>query len=291
MSGPDAMRELTCDQVREMAGAFVLGALDVHEDAAVRAHLASGAHAGDHPEIAELGSVLPAFNEVVPMIEPPAGLKIRILAAAAADLEARRGTAPARIAPAPAASAADTARPSVATPLAFTSAGERAARRSRASTGTWLLRIAAVLAIAALGGWNLLLQNDLSAARSYEQSVASVLDTAAQPDSLTAVLAGEGGTGAGLAAVDRGGNVNLAIRNLQPTSGAAVYEAWVIASDGVPVPLGGFQVGKDGTASFRASGVPASSGIVLALTLEPGPGATAPTLPIISKGVAQAPAG
>jgi hypothetical protein len=34
--------------------------------------------------------------------------------------------------------------------------------------------------------------------------------------------------------------------------------------------------------------VPATSGIVLALTREPGPGATAPTLPIISKGVATA---
>lgn len=155
-------------------------------------------------------------------------------------------------------------------------------------TCTWLLRIAAVLVIAVLGGWNLLLQNDLSAARSYQQSVAAVLDTAAQPGSLTAVLAGEGGTGTGLAAVDSGGNVALAIRNLAPTSGAAVYEAWVIASDGVPVPLGGFQVGKNGTASFRASGLPTASGIVLALTLEPGPGATTPTLPIVSKGVATA---
>ena len=36
MSGPDAMRELTCDEVREMAGAFVLGALDATDDAAVR---------------------------------------------------------------------------------------------------------------------------------------------------------------------------------------------------------------------------------------------------------------
>ena len=261
-----------------MAGAFVLGALNAQDEAAVRAHLASPSHAGEHPEIAEMGAIVPAFAEIVPIVEPPAGLKTRILAAAAADLAARRGTAE-----------ESTTAPIVAATLAFPSPNERAARRMRASTGTWMLRIAAVLVIAFLGGWNLLLQNDLSAARSYEGSLASVLDMAAKQGSLTAVLAGEGGTGSGLAAVDAAGNVALAVRNLRPTSGASVYEAWVIASDGVPVPLGGFQVGSDGNASFRTTGLPTANGIVLALTLEPGPGAITPTLPIISKGVATGP--
>ena len=274
-----------------MAGAFVLGALDAQEEAAVRAHLESCTD--PHREIAELGGVLPALAESVPMAEPAAGLKGRIMAAAAADLEARGGSARASAgAPVPmrptVAAAAPATPATPATPIAFPTVEERTARRSGPSSGTWLLRIAAVLAIAVLGGWNLLLQNDLSASRSYEQSVAAVLDTAAQPGSLSAILTADGGTGSGLAAVDANGTVTMAMRNLAPTSGAAVYEAWVIGSDGVPVPLGGFQVGKDGTGSFRASGVPASSGIVLALTLEGGPGATTPTLPIISKGVASA---
>lgn len=278
MSDSNAMNGLTCDEVRELVGAFVLGALDAREDAAVRAHLA--VHSEGHPEVVELGGVLPAFAEIVPVVEPPAGLKARIMAAAAADLASGDRSV---------AAAAPSGVPATpAIPMAFPTAGERAGRRARASTGTWLLRIAAVLVIALLGGWNLLLQNDLSAARSYQQSVAVVLDAAAQPGSLTAVLAGEGGAGAGLAAVDATGTVALAVRNLAPTSGAAVYEAWVIAGDGVPVPLGGFRVGNDGTASFRASGLPTASGIVLALTLESGPGATTPTLPIVSKGVATA---
>ncbi|MEA2610077.1 MAG: hypothetical protein QOJ75_2320 [Chloroflexota bacterium] len=273
MSGLDSVRELTCDEVREMAGAFVLGALDIQDEAAIRAHLETCAD--PHAEMAELGGVVAAFAETVPMVEPPERLKGRIMAAAAADLETRsEATADAEGVP--------------TTPLAFPSAAERAARRPRPSTGTWILRIAAVLAIALLGGWNLLLQNDLSVARSYEQNVAAVLDAAAQPGSLTAILTADGGTGSGLAAVDAEGNVTMAMRNLAPTSGTAVYEAWVIGGDGVPVPLGGFQVGQGGTASFRASGLPSSSGIVLALTLEPGPGATTPTLPIISKGVASA---
>ena len=124
------------------------------------------------------------------------------------------------------------------------------------------MRIAAVLAIVALGGWNLL-QGDLGAAQQYEQRVAIVLDMAAQAGSRTRSLAGDGGTGSGLAAVDATGNVTLAMRDLAPTSGNSVYEAWVIGSDGVPVPLGSFHVGNAGTAYFEGSGVPAADGIIL----------------------------
>lgn len=281
MSGPDAMRNLTCDEVRELAGAYVLGALDPAEYAAVHSHLS--AHPDGHPEIAEVGAVVPALAELAPVVEPPDGLRGRILAAAAADLAAR-GAAPA----APARPAAPV-EPGPGAPVAFPTADERLARRARTSPATWLLRIAAVLAIAVLGGWNLLLQNDLGAARQYEQHVAAVLEAASQPGSLTAVLAADGGTGSGLAAVDAEGDVAMAMRDLAPTTGTAVYEAWVIASDGVPVPLGSFQVGTSGTAFFEASGLPSAEGIVLALTLEPGPGATTPTMPIISAGVAAAP--
>jgi anti-sigma-K factor RskA len=276
MSGPDGMRNLTCDEVRELAGAYVIGALEAEEAAAVQAHLA--AHPDGHPEIEELGAVIPAFAELVPVVEPPERLKGRIMAAAGADLAAR-----AVVPGVPAASEAPVA------PVAFPRPEEREARRARTSPATWVLRIAAVLAIALLGGWNLLLQNDLGAARQYEQDVAAVLEAASQPGSLTAVLAADGGTGSGLAAVDAEGDLALAMRDLAPTSGTAVYEAWVIASDGVPVPLGSFTVGANGTAFFEGGGLPSAEGIVLALTLEPGPGATTPTMPIISAGVAAAP--
>lgn len=265
---------LTCDDVREMAGAFVLGALEPSEEGAIRAHLASCADA--HEEIAELGGVLPALAEIVPMIEPPAALKGRIMAAAAAELAGREGAR----APAPSSE-----------PIAFPTPSARAERdalRGRPSTGTWVLRIAAVLAIAALGGWNLLLQSQLSAGQAYEQAVAQVLRSASQPGALTAILSADVGTGSGLAAVSSSGDVTLAMQDLAPTNGDQVYEAWVIGGDGTPVPLGSFKVGANGTASFTAGGLPATAGIVLALTREPGPGATTPTLPIVSKGVATA---
>ena len=278
MTGSDAVHGLTCDEVREMAGAFVLGALEPVEAAGVRVHLASCPEA--QAEIDELGSVLPALAESVPIVEPPAGLKARIMTAAAADLAAR----PAGPAPDPVAKQAPPIPP---TPLAIPTVAERETRRARTSPGTWALRIAAVVAIVALGGWNLLLQGQLSTARSYEQSVAAVLDVAAQPGARTAILTAAGGTGSGLAAVSATGQIRLAMQDLAPTTGATVYEAWVIGGDGVPVPLGSFRVGNSGTASFEGTGPPSANGSILAVTLEPAPGATTPTMPIISKGVAK----
>ncbi len=296
MSGPDAMRNLTCDEVRELAGAYVLGALEPADEAAVRSHLA--AHPDGHPEIAEVGAVIPALFEVVPIVEPPDGLKVRIMAAAAADLAARGG--PAVTTSTEASSGAPVVLPAAqsvvpitpaapAAPMAFPSAEERQARRSRTSPGTWVLRIAAVLAIALLGGWNLLLQNQLSGAQAYEQNVAAVLDAASEPGALTAVLAAGGGTGSGIASVQEDGDLAIAMRDLAPTTGSSVYEAWVIGADGVPVPVGNFQVGDNGIGFLQTGGLPSAEGIVLALTLEPGPGANTPTMPIISSGVAGLP--
>jgi anti-sigma-K factor RskA len=119
--------------------------------------------------------------------------------------------------------------------------------------------------------------------------VAAVLDVAGQPGSLTAILTGEGADApAGLAAVASDGSVRIAMRDLPATTGNQVYEAWVIGSDGVPVPLGDFKVGATGIAFFEGRGLPTQAGIVLALTLEPGPGATAPSSTPVSVGVATA---
>jgi anti-sigma-K factor RskA len=281
VSDPRGPGGLTCDEVRELAAAFVLGALDPAEAAAVREHLSGCPEA--HEEIAELGGVLPALAVSVPLVEPPSGLKARIMAAAAADLAARGGASTATTVGVPPAAPAAPA----AAPVAFPGPAEREARR-RTSAVSWVLRIAAVVAIVTLGASTLVLRNQLDSAQAYEQSVAAVLDVAAQPGSLTAILTADGGTGSGLAAVSASGAVTIAMQDLAPTSGNQVYEAWVIGGDGVPVALGDFTVGSAGTATFEGTGLPTASGIVLALTLEPGPGATTPTMPIISKGVATA---
>lgn len=261
----DQTPSLTCDEIRDLAAPFVHGALADGEAEAVRAHLASCPEL--HAELVEFASVLPILAASAPVMEPPAGLKARLLAAAAADLA---------VAP--------------AAPIAFPSASEREERRARRSSspGTWLLRIAAVLAIGLLGGWNVLLQGQLGEARTYEQSVASVLATASQRGALTAILRPADGHGAGLAAVAADGSVALAMRDLAPTTGSTVYEAWVIASDGVPRPLGSFTVGTNGTAYFESTGSPVEASLILAVTREPRAGAQTPTLPIVSSGTATA---
>ena len=171
---------LTCDEVRELAASFVLGALPDDEMAAVREHLATCVQ--PHPEVAELAGVLPVFDASIPPVEPPAALKDRIMAAAAADLEARRSaSAP----PVPTAVETATTTTPATEPATVTELRPRSNRLS------WALGIAAVLAIALLGGWNLLLQTRLNDAERYQQQVAAVVDAATSPGALTAVMTSE----------------------------------------------------------------------------------------------------
>ncbi len=276
MTDPRRPAELTHDEAVDLAASFVLGALDEDEMAAVRAHLASCAE--PHDEFDELGGMVPVLQATLRPVEPPPALKDRIMAAAAADLEARRREAAGTEAVEPPVAAPDapaTTRPSGPVPLR---------RQPRLS---WVLGLAAVLAIVALGGWNLALQSQLGEARAYQQQVAAVIDAAAEPGALTAVMKSPAGDGAtGLAVVAPDGTMSIAMRDLAPTTGAEVYEAWAILPDSAPVPLGGFQVGSNGVGYLETGGSPTQSGVVLALTREPGPGATAPTSDPVSVGTA-----
>jgi hypothetical protein len=277
MDGP-----MNHDLALELAAGYVLGALDPAEEQAVRDHLASCPE--PHEEFAELGSVVPALAETVELVEPPASLKQRVLAAAAADLAARRAAEAAVPAPAAPAPAVPPAPPE---PVAFPSAEERAARAAT-SRGTWLLRIAAVIAIVALGASNiLLLTRPEPSSVAFADAVSRVLEAAGQPGSQTAILsATEQGRPRGLATITADGSVVLALQGLAPTSGTEVYEAWVIGADGIPVAIGGFQVAAGETASVVLRDTPATAGVTLALTREPAPGATVPTEPILSVGQA-----
>ncbi len=275
---------LTCDDVREMADSFVLGALDPAEEAAVREHLATCSDA--HAEIAEAGSVLPVLLESVPVVEPSAALKGRIMAAAAADLEARSAPSSAPMSAEP--ELAPTTAVQEPIPFPTTKAASASAPRKTSPT-SWILRVAAVVAIVALAGWNLFLQNQLNGAEQYQRDVAAVLQLAAQDGSMTAVLRpAEASEAAGLAAMNPDGTLTLAVHDLDPTKGNEVYEAWLIGEDKVPVAIGGFQVGRDGTGYLATSGVHPAAGIQVVLTREPAPGATAPAGPVVSSGAASA---
>ena len=263
------VQRLTHDEVVELAAPYVLGALEPDEEAAVREHLRSCPES--HAEFEEVGSVVPALAEAVEPMEPPAALKSRILAAAAAD---RTSPAPVVAAPAPA--------PSVApAPIPIDS------RRRGPSPVSWFLVAAAGIAVVALVAVNLLTLGRLNASEQFARDVAAVIDTGSQPGAVTAVLApAETGGPRGLAAVGPDGTITMAVQDLTPTSGTEVYEGWAIVGDAAPVPLGGFTVGDGGTGRLDGTGVPAEPGMTLALTRERGPGAQTPTLPILTAGVA-----
>jgi hypothetical protein len=277
---------LTHEEAVELAAPFVLDALEPDEAEAVRDHLRTCSLG--HEAFAELGSVVPALAETLDPVEPSAALKGRILAAAADDLVARTAV------PAPAAAPA-AAPPAAAPPAAAPPSPEPVqidSRRRGPSPVSWFLVAAAGIAIVALVAVNLLTLGRLNSSEQYERDVAAVLEAGSQPGAVTAVLAPtESGGPRGLAAVSANGDVTMAMQDLAPTSGSEVYEGWAIVGDAAPVPLGGFTVGESGTGRLDGTGVPAEPGMTVALTREPGSGATTPTLPILAAGTAGAPSG
>jgi anti-sigma factor RsiW len=273
---------MTCDDARDLAAGYVLGALEHDEETAVRAHLATCDQA--HVEFAALGGVVPALLELDPseLVEPPPSLGPRIMAAAAADLAAR-GERP---------------KPNI---VAFSTARGREDPRAATPRGAvpsiaprrldWALRIAAVIAILAVGAWGINLQGQLDRARAFDQAVAAVVRAATEPGARTAILAAQAGyQSSGIAAVAADGSVVMAMHDLPATSGSQVYTAWVIVGSSAPVPVGDFAA-SGGSSAFTTRPTTTPVGATIALTLEPNAGNSAPKGPIVSAGVTTSPAG
>jgi anti-sigma factor RsiW len=277
---------LRCADVLEVSGAFVLGALAPAEMDAVRAHLAACPEA--HVEVAELGSVVPALFESIEPVEPPEGLKARILAAAAAEQASLQGSR------AVDAQVADTQRaaPADRTVKPFPAAETRppgwdlgALFRRPVWAG---IAAAAVVAAIALGALSLNLRSQLDGLTAYRNGVVEVLEEAARPGAQLAVLvAPENAPGpTGLAAVGADGSVAMVMRDLAPTTGSEVYTAWLIGGDGMPIPVGDFVVDDSRTASFTTAHATLGPGVTVALSLEPKAGATTPTT-VVALGTAR----
>jgi anti-sigma-K factor RskA len=264
-------QRMTHDEAVALAPAYVLGALETADIAAVREHLATCLES--HAEFERLGGVVPYLLESpeLELVEPPASLRDRVMAAATADLATREGA------------------PSG--PIAFPSAAERESRgRTRSDRIGWAMRIAAVVAIVVLGGWNLLQQNELTTARRFDQAVSRVIRAAAQPGSQAVVLTPtENSQASGIAVIRPDGSVVLAMRNLPATRGSEVYETWVIVGDAAPVPVGDFRVDDYGIAADTTQPAQAPPGSTIAISREPQPGSTAPVGPIVSTGVGTGP--
>lgn len=72
------MTPLTCEEVSELAGAYALGLLDSDERAAIEDHLATHWH----EEYASARAAVLALASAGPEVEPPPGLRARVLDAA-----------------------------------------------------------------------------------------------------------------------------------------------------------------------------------------------------------------
>jgi anti-sigma-K factor RskA len=275
----DDARTISCDEAEDLAGGYVLDALEPAEHAAVEAHLATCQE--PHPEFASLGGVVPALLELDPseLVEPTPALGERIMAAAAADLAAR----PTR---------ADTGREPIPFPSAGTQRSSAASARRQPGMADWILRIAAVLAIVAVGAWGLNLQGQLDRAHAFDRALAAVVHAAGQPGAKTVVLnAQKGYESNGIAAVQPDGSVVIAMLDLPATTGGQVYTAWVIVGSNAPVAVGDFAIGSAGPEALTTKPATTPAGATIALTLEPNAGNTAPQGPIVSAGVAAAPPG
>ncbi len=82
-------------EMRDLLGAFALGAVDAEEAAAVRAYVATNAEAQE--ELAELMAGVDVLALSITPLEPPAGLRDRIAAAALAEALPSVPPAPAQL--------------------------------------------------------------------------------------------------------------------------------------------------------------------------------------------------
>ena len=270
---------LTCDRVRELASGFVLGALDTDEMIAVAAHLDSCPE--EHPEVYEFGGVVPYLAESLEPIEPPAWLRESVIAAAKADLSARRraglaaepATAQPAVLPAPAAVA-----------QIESIAVARASRRRRVMT--WSMRAAAAVAILVLTGTGIFVQDGLAKALKAQQEDTTLNNALILNDTRTAVMSPTGGSKAGgIAVLMPTGHLILKVYGLAQTRNDEVYVAWLTTDKGGPTKVGSFTPDENGVGWLEVDNVPTSASLWLYVSKEPNARVTQATGPIVVSGM------
>jgi len=270
---------LTCDRVRELASGYVLGALDTEEMLDVADHLDS-CRLG-HPEVDEFGGVLPYLAASLEPVEPPAWLRESVIAAARADLVARRR-------------AGAPSEPRIVEPVAIPAlvpvaggqivslAAVRTSRRRRMMT--WTIRVAAAVAILALTGTGIIVQGNLAKALK-NQSEDSHINFAIGQGAHTAVMSSTGSKAGGIAVLMPSGNVILKLYGLTQTKDDQVYTVWLTTDKGGPTKVGSFTVDDSGVGYLEVDNAPTSANLLLYVSKESNDKVTQPIGPIIVSGV------
>jgi hypothetical protein len=283
MTGPvnTPTSELSCEDVRELSGLYVLDALEPAEREAIAAHLATCSD--QHAEIAELGAVVPALATLAEPLDAPAHLKARVLAAVASDAAATE----ARATPI-------AAKPTVEVtpwPLKGLTAPTPAARRSSVPAwASWAAALAAVLILAVVGVWGLGAQSAADRANDRAQVLGQAIAAFSSEGASTAVLRGSGqhAGSSGFAAFTPDGTGYLVMVGLDPAPSGRTYQAWYIDAAG-PHSAGLMAVDADGYA-VMVDDQPMMGATVVALTVEPTGGSDLPTTDPFAAGEVQSPA-
>lgn len=260
--------EMSCVEVAELAGLYVLDALEPAEQSAVAAHLVTCQEA--HEEFRELGSVVPALASLAQPIDAPVALKTRVL-----DAVAREATL--------GASAPVTSSQKL--PGRFSSSLAEPARQVRVPApaawrppawASWGAAMAAVLVLAVVGVWALGVQQRAATAEQRATVLADAIAAMSAPGSSVAILRDSANPGAaGFAALSADGTAYLVMVGLPAAPAGQTYQAWYIAND-QPTSAGLLTVDADGYAVLVDS-QPMPGTQVVALTTEPAGGSAQPT--------------
>ena len=262
----------THDELRELTGAYVLGALPDAERIAFERHLATCADCS--AEVRELQAVASGLATAVPQVDPPAALRARVLAAATA------------------------ARGGQATVVDFPV-------RRTAGLPAWLA-VAASLAAVALGLYTLTLrqridqlqaqlrdanaraegvERDLRVARASADRAGQIAAILEAPDVRRIDLAGQasapGALGRAFWSASRG--LVFTANNLPPPAPGRQYQLWVIPPDSKTPVSAGLLDGTGEALTFVAPGTAPRVGAV-AVSIEPAGGAPQPTGDIVLLG-------
>ena len=285
---------MTCAEVDEMAGLYVLDALEANDSAAVSEHLASCPEA--HEAYAELASTSSALASTIDGQPAPSGLRDRVLGAVAATPQVPDAVATAQIdavVPPP----IDAAAPPLVDAVDIGIEAQTDRRDLDAARGfSWLARMrgadegrgrgsgwaamgtaAAVIAVllVALG-----LVGSLQRQSDAVERLALLRDAltaAADPTTNVALLVGsELADGAsGYAVFPAGEQGYIVIDGLPAAPEGQTYQAWYL-SGGVPTSAGLLTYSDDGLGTLIELD-PVSGTDIIALTIEDLPGVDSPT--------------
>jgi anti-sigma-K factor RskA len=260
------------DRLHEAAGLYVLGALEPTERAEFERHLQSCDECT--AEVRSLAAVAAALPRGVPLIDPPSGLRSRVLAVTG------RSTGHHNVVALP-------ARP--------------ARTRSWVSTAGWLSAAALLLVSLGLGSYSMSLQREISGLRTEvgalnarlnesEQRVTVATRLVALADQRMAVL-----TAPDLRQVDLQGQQPVAPRasgrafysrsrglvftasDLPPLRSGRTYQLWLVTAQS-PVSAGLLEIDSAGRVTQAFNTPPdIANPVAIAVTEEPAGGVPAPT--------------